>query len=231
MNSSPLRMVISALAGLSALLASSCSWFQQQQEPQENPKRQEPPPIYLGTIDQVYPEKQFALVRLIAPMPEPGTTLISHPADGSMGRVGNLSVSAERVDNQRLAADIRGGTVMRGDYVFAYRPLSEPAAKSQETPEEKAAYDESGDDTPLPEVDGLAPVGPVAPAASLSAPSGATAAPAGTLTLPETPLMPPSSAPAPAVPSPTGPQAPRKAPASLDDIPDTLDDLYDIRPR
>lgn len=200
---------------------SSCSWFQQQQ-PEEKQKQQEPPPVYLGTIDQVYPEKNFALVRLIAPMPEPGTTLISHPADGSMGRVGNLSVSSERVDSLRLAADIRGGTVMRGDYVFAYKPLSEPSAKTQQALDD-APSDEMEDDTPLPEVDGLLPAsGPGSPAA---VPVPVPAAVGASEGISEAPLPPAREAPAPTAPSPTGPQAPQKAPSSLDDIADTLDDL------
>lgn len=230
---SSLRPVLSALAGLLVLATPSCSWFGQQHEPQEKAAHKEPPPIYLGTIDQVYPEKNFALVRLIAPMPEAGTTLISHPADGSMGRVGNLSVSRERVDSQRLAADIRGGTVVRGDYVFAYRPLSEPDARTQEVPEESAAAsDETGDDTPLPEGEGLAPAGPMpgiaGPLAPVAAPASSPAsspAPAGILSLPEVPLPPAGGAGVPTAPSPTGPRAPRKAPASLNDIPDKYEDL------
>lgn len=196
----------------------SCSWFQQQQLPEEKKEEKEPPPLYLGTVDQVYPDRQFALVRLIAPMPAPGTTLISHPADGSTDRVGNLSASSERVDDLRIAADIRGGTVMRGDYVFAYRPLAEPIAKKQEVPGETPPTNLEEDDTPLPETGGPLPEN------------------TGVLTLPEASLpgMPeqaapetqsPPAAPPATVPPPAGPQAPRKAPSSLDDIPDRLEDL------
>lgn len=192
--------------------AASCSWFQQQQVTEEKKEEKEPPLMYLGTVDQVYPDRQFALIRLIAPMPAPGTTLISHPADGSMGRVGNLSASSERVDDLRVAADIRGGTVMRGDYVFAYRPLAEPAAKKQEASGE-ALPANGDDDTPLPETGGPLP------------------ADTGGLTLPDVPEQsapetetPPAALPT-FVPSPTVPQAPRKAPASLDDIPDRLEEL------
>lgn len=197
--------------------ASSCSWFQQQQAPEEKKRESEPPPLYLGTVDQVYPDRQFALIRLIAPMPAPGTTLISHPADGSTDRVGNMSASPERVDDLRIAADIRGGTVMRGDYVFAYRPLAEPLAKKQDVPGDGPPSPEE-DDTPLPETGG-----PLPPET-------------GVLSLPENPLpgtteqaasekQSPPAAPPAFVPSPTGPQAPRKAPSSLDDIPDRLEDL------
>lgn len=198
--------------------ASSCSWFQQQQLPEEKKEEKEPPPLYLGTVDQVYPDRQFALIRLIAPMPAPGTTLISHPADGSTARVGNLSASSERVDDLRVAADIRGGTVMRGDYVFAYRPLAEPIAKKQDVPGETSPGNGEDDDTPLPETGGPLPEN------------------TGVLTLPEAPLpglperdipelQSPSAAPPAPVPSPAGPRAPRKAPSSLDDIPDRLEDL------
>ncbi len=207
-----LRPVSTAAALLFALAGPSCSWFQQQ-SPEEKKEEKEPPPIYLGTIDQVYPDRQFALIRLIAPMPAPGTTLISHPADGSTGRVGNLSASSERVDDLRVAADIRGGTVMRGDYVFAYRPLAEPDAKKQEVPADPES--DRGDDTPLPETGGPLPDETEVPTPRDNP-------------LPAAPQPLPTPQPAtvePLVPSPTGPQPPRKAPSSLDDIPDRLEEI------
>ncbi|MFI3244318.1 MAG: hypothetical protein R3Y56_08710 [Akkermansia sp.] len=100
-------------------------------DPQEEKK---PAPIYIGTIQQVYPDHNFALVRLARMVPKTGTTLISHPADGTNLRLGNLCVSAEKIDNsvsRMIAADIRGGTVVRGDAVYIYDNVLAQRPKKQ----------------------------------------------------------------------------------------------------
>lgn len=99
--------------------------------------------MYVGTVDMVYPDKHFALIRVISPMPDPGTTLISHAPEGFKLRAGNLVVSEERLDPLRIPADIRSGTVMVGDYVYAYRPLSEPKIEEPKTPVSSGAVPES----------------------------------------------------------------------------------------
>ena len=109
--------------------------------------------MYVGTVDMVYPDKHFALIRVISPLPEPGTTLISHAPEGFQVRSGNLVVSEERLDPLRFPADIRSGTVMTGDYVYAYRPLSEPKVEEPKTPAPATAAPEGSvgrDATPSP---------------------------------------------------------------------------------
>lgn len=101
-----------------------------------------PPPMYVGTVDMVYPDKHFVLIRVISPMPDPGTTLISHAPEGLKVRAGNLVVSEERLDPLRIPADIRSGTVMIGDYVYAYRPLTEPKIEEPKTPASTGAAKE-----------------------------------------------------------------------------------------
>lgn len=101
---------------------------QQQSSVSQNEELQEPemaPPLHLGAVHQVYPEQGFALLRIIGPIPKGGTVLISHPMDGTNSRIGNLIVSSEfATKNNIIAADIRSGTVMKGDRVFQYRNLS-----------------------------------------------------------------------------------------------------------
>lgn len=104
-------------------------------------KSNKPAPRYLGSIYQVYPNNNFALIRLLGPNPKPGTTLIAHPADGSSARIANLCVSNEKVNNaisRVIAADIRSGSVMKGDAVYIYRsllPASNMPAKSADKEE------------------------------------------------------------------------------------------------
>ncbi len=95
------------------------------------------PPLHLGAVHQVYPQQGFALLRIIGPMPKGGTVLISHPADGSNARIGNLVVSSEYTTrNNIIAADIRSGEVMRGDRIFQYRSIN--PTQTPENPEEAA---------------------------------------------------------------------------------------------
>ena len=116
-------------AVLMSTLPVACMQQQQQQssdsQTEKLQKTEMAPPIHLGAVHQVYPEQGFALLRIIGPVPKGGTVLISHPMDGSNSRIGNLIVSSEfATRNNIIAADIRSGTVMKGDRVFQYRNLS-----------------------------------------------------------------------------------------------------------
>lgn len=121
------RFNIATAAVLMCVLSISC---QQQQRPgsetdTETGEQQMAPPIHLGAVHQVYPEQNFALLRIIGPMPKSGTVLITHPMDGTNSRIGNLIVSSEfAARNGIIAADIRSGTVVKGDRVFQYRNIS-----------------------------------------------------------------------------------------------------------
>ena len=120
------------------LIAPSCQQQQQQQADQPAPQKEEaPPPLYLGTIHQVFPADNFALVRIIGPRPAEGTVLVTHPQNGSADRVGNLLVSsAMHARNSIIAADIRAGVVMKGDRVFRYRSIAAQEEQSEEEPPE-----------------------------------------------------------------------------------------------
>jgi hypothetical protein len=132
-------------AVLMSALPVACIQQQQQQQSSDTQteKLQEhemAPPLHLGAVHQVYPEQGFALLRIIGPVPKGGTVLISHPMDGSNSRIGNLIVSSEfATRNNIIAADIRSGTVMKGDRVFQYRNLS----TSQNDEESEGADSES----------------------------------------------------------------------------------------
>lgn len=134
------RLKIAAAAMLVWILPISC---QQQQQPgsgsnTETETPQMAPPIHLGAVHQVYPEQKFALLRIIGPMPKSGTVLITHPMDGTNSRIGNLIVSSEfAARNGIIAADIRSGTVMKGDRVFQYRNISRK--QNEESEQESAA--------------------------------------------------------------------------------------------
>lgn len=114
----------------------SCSQMQQQQsktQPKEEDVPEIPPPLYLGTVHQVFSADKFALLRIIGPLPKEGTVLITHPADGTTDRVGNLIVSsAQHARNSIIAADIRAGVVMKGDRVFRYRSIAAAPIQEEE---------------------------------------------------------------------------------------------------
>lgn len=131
-----------AKAGLLLLISTvlfSCSPFQQQkmQEPaQKTSEVKEEPPLYLGSVHQVFQGDKFALLRIIGPMPSEGTVLITHPADGSTDRMGNLIVSSAGSGGKNIiAADIRAGFIKKGDLVFKYRSIS--AEEDTDTEEER----------------------------------------------------------------------------------------------
>ena len=114
----------------------SCNQMQQKQEPaQPEQEIKATPPLYLGSVHQVFPADQFALLRIIGPMPREGTVLITHPADGSTTRMANLIVSsAQHARNNFVAADIRAGIVAQGDRVYEYRSIATPIEPEEEEP-------------------------------------------------------------------------------------------------
>ena len=123
---------------LACTLQFSCQQLTQKQHNAptgENTEAEVPPPLYLGSVHQVFSNDKFALLRIIGPMPQEGTVLITHPADGSATRMGNLIVSsAQHARNNIIAADIRAGVVMKGDLVFKYRNI---AAGNEEEEEQE----------------------------------------------------------------------------------------------
>lgn len=149
-----MRYQRSVILALVALVPSSCIWQQQQQQQQKNGESDETagkvaenPPLCLGAVHQVYPEQNFVLLRIIGPMPAPGTTLITHPPDGSVSRLGNICVTTEKATrNGIVAADVRAGTVLRGDRVFLYRDVSIHSPKEEENPVPADTQPEIGPD-------------------------------------------------------------------------------------
>lgn len=195
----------------SAALLVSCSLLQQQEGKSESEQEEKvviPPPLHLGAVHQVYPEQGFALLRMLGPVPAPGTTLISHPADGSNDRVGNLCVAnATGSRNGMIAADIRSGTVVKGDRIFLYREIAPPEPQEQDD-DIPADADTSGDDTVITEDNS-----PIRPDAALPTPEPEPQQ-VDTTVLPEDT----TPAPAPSVNTPDG------IPDSIRDIPDSIND-------
>lgn len=141
-----------------AVLAAACQNTQDKRHVTEAEReaamRQTPPPLHLGAVHQVFPEKHFALLRIIGPLPQEGAVLITHPPDGATDRMGNLRVSsAQNSRSNIIAADIRSGTVIKGDRVFMYRtiaPIEDEEDVQQPATEEGEAPVPATDDT-LPE--------------------------------------------------------------------------------
>lgn len=193
-----------------AVCLSACTLLPEQQQEKENsdkePKMVVPPPLHLGAVHQVYPEQGFALLRMIGPVPAPGTTLISHPADGSNDRVGNLCVSnATSSRNGIIAADIRSGTVVKGDRIFLYREIAVPEGQEQEDDAQPDDANITADDTIVAEDDT-----PVTP----------QPAPEPEPQQVDTTVLPEDNTPAPA-PSVNTPDG---IPDSIRDIPDSIND-------
>ncbi len=208
-----MRKFTAALAFCAALLClSACSFVQQQNAEDSRDTREQPkpviaPPLHIGAVHQVYPEQHFAMIRLLGPIPAAGATLITHPADGSPERVGNLCVSnGLHIRNGLITADIRSGTVVKGDRVFLYQAIAAPEGREQT------------DDTPLPADN--TPADDVIPEPSgLDTPADtntpwATPSPAADTPAVETSVLPDDGT---GVPEPTAPSS------KLDDIPDTYD--------
>ncbi len=137
-----MKKVLCALC-LPLLLLTACQTAEQNQgsKEQEEMKQQlTAPPLHLGAVYQVYPESHFAMIRLIGPRPAEGATLITHPADGSADRVGNLCVASGQHSREGLiAADIRSGTVIKGDRVFLYQRIAPLESREQDMEEQAAA--------------------------------------------------------------------------------------------
>ena len=151
------KLSVLLLAQACALLIPACSQLQQQQETTEKRQQAEPEmpaPLYLGSVHQVFPTDQFALLRIIGPIPKEGTVLISHPADGTASRVSNLVVSTTpQGRNGIIAADIRAGLVLKGDLVFQYRDISAAAGEEEEDEEAPQPFTLTGvdlDTSPTP---------------------------------------------------------------------------------
>lgn len=195
-------------------LQSSCSPFQQQEHSPEVDRKEDsakiPPPLHLGAVHQVIPERNFALLRIIGPMPQEGTVLISHPADGATDRVGNLIVSGgQHRRGNIIVADIRSGIVIQGDRVFQYRNISSDSEDSEPQTETADVQIDYGEEEYLPDFN------------STPAVSDAGSTP---FTPPPTTNHEPTPEPAP-MPEPVRPpsETPAGIPDKLIDIPDTLD--------
>lgn len=138
---------------LGCALQISCSQMQQQQEQdaKPEPKQEEaPPPVYLGSVHQVFASDKFALLRIIGPLPPEGTVLISHPIDASTNRMANLIVSSsQHARNNIIAADIRAGSVAKGDRVFKYRSIASTPELEEEEPQAQEALTMGGEEIDL----------------------------------------------------------------------------------
>lgn len=212
-----LGRVVQAMA-LGALCAGCSSWWSQDAPKPEQREKKTPPPLYLGAVHQVYPAQKFALLRIIGPMPSPGATLITHPADGSNHRLGNLVVS----DNSKpqrgmVVADIRSGTVVSGDRVFLYRNVAPPDEKSHSPV--NVAQSNSDEEPPRPAPLRLRTYGTV------DLPGDEATQPADSSTAAQEALDPPSPTSQPSSPLrdlPTPASTPHARPDYLDDIPDDI---------
>lgn len=147
------RIVSLPVLAAFVVLGASCS-----QQVQQPGKKAAPPPVYVGKVEQVYPNHHYVLIALAGNVYEPGTVLISQsPGREEKCRVANLIVTEERMGRARIPADIRSGAVEAGDLVFLYRNLA--------VPESTGKMDEQKPVCPEPETDednkGVAP--PVAP--------------------------------------------------------------------
>ncbi len=215
------RFAPALIALLLPLLPAACIQQQQQQRrevaTQQAEKPKVLPALHLGAVHQVYPEQGFALLRIIGPMPGPGATLITHPADGSSTRIGNLCISSQQPSRDGIiAADIRSGTVVKGDRVFRYRNIAAAAPSEDVIAAERPT--------------GLAPDGvepdfdaaPIPPPAVDNSPEDSLPAPEEAPTVETTVL--PTTAPVAPGSDPGAPHAPAHAPDYLNSIPDSIDD-------
>ncbi len=207
---------IATVAVLLALLPSACIQQQQQAEPEETAAPKVAPPLHLGAVHQVYPEQGFALLRIIGPMPGPGATLITHPADGSNARIGNLCISSQQPSRDGIvAADIRSGTVVKGDRVFRYRNIAAPDDSGDVIAAERPTGLLTDQSDAQPEE---API----PPPQLSKEEAPIPAPQQVPTVETTVL--PTTTPAAVGSDPGAPDAPAQAPGYLDTIPDNIDE-------
>lgn len=209
-----------------AVCLSGCTLWQQggHSDRAEKEQRRVPPPMHMGAVHQVYPSQGFALLRIIGPMPSAGTTLITHPVDGSTERMGNLVVSSDsQPRNGMIVADIRSGIVVSGDRVFLYRNIAPPPAAAAAPADAGVSTDrpqETGSELPPLRVRTTG-VAEDAPVVESPLPPDAPAAeergvPVSTPGVPTTPSAGPSSLPG-------LPSLPTEAPTYLNDIPNDID--------
>lgn len=147
---------------LAVLAATACQNVQEKRHVTEAEReaamRKTPPPMHLGAVHQVFPEKHFALLRIIGPLPQEGAVLITHPPDGATDRMGNLRVSsAQNSRSNIIAADIRSGTVIKGDRVFMYRTIAPVEDEEEQSTGEQST---TGEETPTPATDDTLPEPP-----------------------------------------------------------------------
>ena len=210
-----MRILTVMAAAAVLVMSTSCQHQQQQSQPSENKEEKEEikvlPPMHLGAVHQVYPEQKFALLRIIGPMPRGGTVLITHPADGSNVRIGNLVVSSDfNARGNIITADIRSGEVVQGDRVFQYRNISH----TEETPESEAATQNAY----RPIFDSISPEEVEAARLQEGEPERISQTPEEDDTIPETPAQ------SPELPSTTAPATTPAVdvPSYLDEIPDDI---------
>lgn len=145
------RIVSLPVLAALVLLGASCS-----QQVQQPVKKATPPPVYVGKVEQVYPNHHYVLIALAGNVYEPGTVLISQsPGREEKCRVANLIVTEERMGRARIPADIRSGAVEAGDLVFLYRNLA--------VPESSGKMDEQKPVSPEPDEDSKVVAPPIAP--------------------------------------------------------------------
>lgn len=195
------------------LALTSCSQILQQQnkpDTEEETTPEIPPPLYLGSVHQVFPDDKFALLRIIGPMPTEGTVLITHPTDGSTERIGNLIVSsAQHARNNIIAADIRAGVVIKGDRVFKYRSIaSAPIEEEEPEPFTMSGTEIDVGYTPPEIKDNIQESQVSTEETPVEEPAPEQA---------ETGILPAAAPPVPAIPAPP-------ASGKFDDIPDNISD-------
>lgn len=145
------RIVSLPVLAALVLLGASCS-----QQVQQPVKKTAPPPVYVGKVEQVYPNHHYVLIALAGNVYEPGTVLISQsPGREEKCRVANLIVTEERMGRARIPADIRSGAVEAGDLVFLYRNLA--------VPESSGKMDEQKPVSPEPDEDSKVVAPPIVP--------------------------------------------------------------------
>lgn len=222
------------LAGFSALVACQS---QQSQHEQSEQQVSGPPPLHLGAVHQVFPDQGFATLRFIGPVPPAGTTLITHPPDGSNSRVGNLQLPLDRqVRNSYVVATIRSGVVFQGDRVFMYRNVGQADSSAQRSESDhNASHALPGDGSQLGSPD-AGSIGIAQPSSTASTPSsppvdvafaGATSGPQipAVDSLQPLPVQQPEEVPAQPTPQPPRRTAtPGNIPDYLNDIPDNIND-------
>lgn len=142
MKKLPMRRIVSLPVLAALVLGASCS-----QQVQQPVKKAAPPPVYVGKVEQVYPNHHYVLIALAGNVYEPGTVLISQsPGREEKCRVANLIVTEERMGRARIPADIRSGAVEAGDLVFLYRNLAVPES-SGKMDEQKPISPEADEDS------------------------------------------------------------------------------------